>query len=138
MLASAKRMRPTDPLGLPHLSPIERAALAAFLDRVHGTYGADLHHVVLFGSKARGDFGSESDLDVLVVLGDRDRWSACIAVTDLTTRLLVETGVNISALVCGAQQYQGWREHHAPILNSVWRDGVEVWTAPSEPSLRSA
>lgn len=51
-----------------HLAGHERAALSALVARLHQHYGNDLRRVVLFGSKARGDFNSESDLDVLVVV----------------------------------------------------------------------
>ena len=53
---------------LPHLTQSERAGLAAFIGRLRHCYGDDLLRVVLFGSKARGDFDDESDLDVLVVV----------------------------------------------------------------------
>ena len=46
----------------------ERAGLAAFVERLRQHYGDDLQRVVLFGSKARGDFDDESDLDLLVVV----------------------------------------------------------------------
>ena len=61
---------------LAHLTPNERAALAALVDRLRQRYGDDLLRVVLYGSKARGDFDDESDLDVLIVvrMPDNDYW----------------------------------------------------------------
>ena len=120
-----------------HLTAREQAALAALVDRLRQRYGDDLLRVVLFGSKARGDFDAESDLDVLVVVRAKDYWSCWREITDLTTQLLLETGVNLSALVRDETRYQWWAVHHAPIYNSIQRDGVEVWTRHSEPSLLS-
>ena len=119
------------------LTTREQAALAALVDRLRQRYGDDLLRVVLFGSKARGDFDAESDLDVLVVVRAKDYWSCWREITDLTTQLLLETGVNLSALVRDETRYQWWAVHHAPIYNSIQRDGVEVWTRHSEPSLLS-
>jgi uncharacterized protein len=119
------------------LSPGERAALTAFIDYLRQRYGDGLLRVVLFGSKARGDFDSESDLDVLVVMRGQDDWRFWEEITDLPTRLLLDTGVNISALVRGEARYQWLATHHAPIYNSIQRDGVELWTMPSESSLPS-
>ena len=51
-----------------HLTPNERAGLEAFVDCLRCRYGDDLLRVVLFGSKARGDFDDESDIDLLVVV----------------------------------------------------------------------
>jgi uncharacterized protein len=123
---------PTDALG-ERLSSAERAALALFIDQLHQRYGDCLLRVVLFGSKARGDCDSESDVDVLVVLRVRDDWAYLEQITDLTSRLLLDTGVNISALVRSEARYQWWAAHHAPILNSILRDGVMLWTKPNEP-----
>ena len=120
------------------LSPSERAALSVFVDLPRQRYGHGLLRVVLFGSKARGDFDSESDLDVLVVVRAQDECRCVNEITDLTSGLLLDTGVNISALVRAEARYQWWATHHAPIYNSIQRDGVELWTMPSESSLPSA
>ena len=120
------------------LSHGERTALAVFIDHLRQRYGDGLLRVVLFGSKARGDFDGESDLDVLVVVRAQDDWRCWEEITDLTSRLLLDTGVNISALVRDEARYQWWTTHHAPIYNSIQRDGVELWTMPSESSLPSA
>jgi len=120
------------------LTPGERAGLMAFVIHLRQRYGDNLLRVVLFGSKARGDFDAESDLDVLVVVRDGDYWQRWHEITDLTTRLLLETGVNISALVRNEARYRWWVVHHAPIYHSIQRDGVELWTRLSEPSSRSA
>lgn len=59
------------PTTLPdHLPPAVRAALTDALAALLGLYGDRLRHVVLFGSHARGEAHPESDVDVLVVLGD--------------------------------------------------------------------
>jgi predicted nucleotidyltransferase len=47
---------------LAHLTENERQALAELVERLHRRHGDDLLRVVLFGSKARGDFDEESDL----------------------------------------------------------------------------
>jgi predicted nucleotidyltransferase len=124
---------------LPHLTPDERAGLVAFVRRMLERYGDDLLRVVLFGSKARANFDDESDLDVLVVIRvpDNDYWQRWREITDLTTRLLLETGVNISALVCDEVRYQWWAAHRAPIYNSIQRDGVELWMRDRELSALS-
>jgi uncharacterized protein len=119
------------------LSPSERAALTAFINHLRQRYGDGLLRMVLFGSKARGDFDSESDLDVLVVMREQDDWRCRDEITDLTSRLPLDTGVNISALVRDETRYGWLATHHAPIYNSIQRDGVELWTMSSESSLPS-
>jgi predicted nucleotidyltransferase len=120
---------------LPHLTPDERAGLVAFVDHMLERYGDDLLRVMLFGSKARANFDEESDLDVLVVvrIPHNNHWHLWREITDLTTRLLLETGVNISALVCDEVRYQWWATHRAPIYNSIQRDGIKIWTKRNGP-----
>jgi len=122
----------------PDLRSDERVGLAAFVERLRQRYGEELLRVVLFGSKARGDFDAESDVDVLVVLRDGEYWQRLAEISDMTSQLLLESSVNISPLVCDLARYRWWAEHHAPIYNSIQRDGVELWTKHNEPSLQSA
>jgi len=136
MLTATSHVIPENAL-VERLSPSERAALTVFIDHLRQRYGDGLLRVVLFGSKARGNFDSESDLDVLVVVRGQDEWRCEDEITDLTSRLLLDTGVNISALVRDEARYQWLATHHAPIYNSIQRDGVELWTMPSESSLPS-
>ena len=120
------------------LQPNERAGLAAFVELLRTRYGDDLLRVALFGSKARGDFDAESDVDVLVLVRDGDHWQRLAEISDLTSQLLLESGVNISPLVCDVTRYRWWADHHAPIYNSIQCDGVELWTKRNEPLLQSA
>ncbi|RDJ27470.1 DNA polymerase III subunit beta [Bosea caraganae] len=74
-------------------------ALGLFLDRVRA--GFDVAEAILFGSRARGDHRTDSDVDVLVVLNGDDLGDVTrvgFAMADIASDVLVETGVNISPL----------------------------------------
>ncbi|MBC8248929.1 MAG: nucleotidyltransferase domain-containing protein [Anaerolineales bacterium] len=114
-------------VGLRHLTSREKAALSEFVARLREKYADEVVLVVLFGSKVRGDFDEESDLDVLVVVEGDDRWPYWRAITDLTSDLLLDYEVNMSALVFDEEHYQWLMEHRAPIYNSTTREGVLVW-----------
>lgn len=69
--------------------PVLRAAVAA----VRAHYGDRVERIVLFGSRARGDQGPESDYDVAVFLKDlKHGFSEMQALSDIRWRLLEETG----------------------------------------------
>ncbi len=53
-----------------NLSAQDAAALEEFVRRVREALGANLVALKLFGSKARGEGGADSDIDVLVVADD--------------------------------------------------------------------
>ena len=57
------------PAALPESTPAHvRAAIADAKARLEALYGDRLDHVVLYGSRARGDARPDSDVDLLVVL----------------------------------------------------------------------
>ena len=43
-------------------------AVTRYAEEVKKTYGSSLYQVILFGSCARGDFDSESDIDIMILL----------------------------------------------------------------------
>jgi uncharacterized protein len=53
---------------LPHLTEEDARALARIIERLIDAYEPE--RIYLFGSKARGDYGADSDFDVLVVVLD--------------------------------------------------------------------
>ena len=53
---------------LPHLTEKDARALAQIVARLIEAYEPE--RIYLFGSKARGDYGADSDFDVLVVVPD--------------------------------------------------------------------
>jgi predicted nucleotidyltransferase len=54
--------------GLPHLTEEDIRALARVTERLAEAYQPD--RIYLFGSKARGDYGPDSDFDLMVVVPD--------------------------------------------------------------------
>jgi predicted nucleotidyltransferase len=108
--------------------------LSEFVARLREKYAGEVVLVVLFGSKVRGDFDEESDLDVLVVVEGDDRWPYWHDITDLTSDLLLDYEVNISALVFDEEHYRWLMEHRTPIYNNTTGEGVLVWTKKRDES----
>jgi predicted nucleotidyltransferase len=116
---------------LAHLTPNERAALAALVDRLRQRYGDDLLRVVLFGSKARGDFDDESDLDVLIVvrIPDADYWQHRREIVNLTADLMLEYSPVISPLINDEATYAQLRQWDTLLNRNIEQDGVELWNS---------
>ena len=115
---------------LAHLTPNERAALAALVDRLRQRYGDDLLRVVLFGSKARGDFDDESDLDVLIVVrmpedAYRQYWNEIV---DLTWEIELAFGIVTSLIIKSEGDYATMRKHRLLLARNIEQDGIELWT----------
>ncbi|MGH9001189.1 MAG: nucleotidyltransferase family protein [Acidimicrobiia bacterium] len=59
-------------VALARLTPEERAWVVDFRDRLRAMLGDRVRDLRLFGSKVRGDFHDESDIDILVLLDESD------------------------------------------------------------------
>jgi predicted nucleotidyltransferase len=87
------------------------------------TYGDRLERLVLFGSRARGDFTPESDYDVAVFIRDpASRWDELGRLALITTDILVDTGAIISAKPFRAGAYLEPR----PLMREIQRDGLDL------------
>lgn len=73
----------------------------------------DLHKVILFGSRARGDFKERSDIDLAVSGGDISAFSA--AVDEETDTLLQYDVVNLDSRVDEA------------LLDNIRKDGIMLY-----------
>ena len=73
----------------------------------------DLNKVILFGSRARGDFKLRSDIDLAISGGDCIRFS--LDVQELTSTLLFFDVVNLDGMV------------QKELLNSIEKEGVCIY-----------
>jgi prevent-host-death family protein len=108
----------------PGLTPRLRSVLRRFKAGLRRLYGDRLAGVYLYGSYARGDAREGSDVDVLVVLrGPVDPHEEIERMGEVRTRILVDTGVLISALPVSEEDY---REGRGPWLLTARREGVPL------------
>jgi predicted nucleotidyltransferase len=86
-------------------------------------YGARLERAVLYGSRARGDAGPDSDYDIAVFLRDMpDRWEEMKRLADISTALLEETGEFIHAMPHRAGAYN----ERTPLMHEIRADGIDL------------
>ena len=114
---------------LQHLKPNEWAGLMGFIDRLKQRYGEDLRLVALFGSKARGDFDEESDLDVLIVLRMkrgrfRTYWNEIV---DIAWDIELTHGIVTSLIIKDEDEYKRLRDCRVLLIRNLERDGIELW-----------
>ncbi|MCL4515572.1 MAG: nucleotidyltransferase domain-containing protein [Firmicutes bacterium] len=110
-------------VGLTHLTDREKAALADLVEELSASLGQRLQKVVLYGSKARGDFNADSDLDVLVVL-DKRSLDSLDKVSGCSSDVVIEYGLPLAVVSVDAARL----EQPSLFIRNVQRDGVELWT----------
>ena len=108
-----------------NLTPDEQAWLDEYSQALSRDHPGLVDDILIFGSKARGDAGPDSDLDVLVVLNQADRQ---------TKRGVRHTGHLLSALsdvmpsimVYTRAEWQARESSMSPFYQTVMRDAVHV------------
>ena len=87
-------------------------------------YGERLVRIVLFGSQARGDAESGSDIDVLVGLkGPVSPCEEIARTSEITADLSLQQNEVISCVFVSDKQFQ---QERSPLLINVRREGVAV------------
>ena len=97
--------------------------LRRFRDALEELYGPVLDRVVLFGSRARGEAGPESDYDLAVFLKHMDsRLAEAYRLADLSVRFFDDTGAFIDAKPFRVEEYA----KRSPLMHEIRRDGVTL------------
>ena len=115
---------------IPHLDTRDQAALDDVVARLVRRYGRQLVEVTLFGSKARGDAGPESDLDLLIVIRGAEGTLAeqWWAVADLTAEVEIAHGIALSFLLKDEAGISAMRRRRPLLVREIERDGIALWT----------
>jgi uncharacterized protein len=87
-------------------------------------YGDKLKAVYLYGSYARGDARTDSDIDVMIVLNNYKSYGKEIDRTGkLTSNLSLEYGISISRVLMKEMQ---WKSSDTPLLRNIRMDGIST------------
>ena len=112
-----------------HLRTNEQAALVEFATRLLQQPDIRVISIRLFGSKARGDFGSDSDLDLLIILENAD-WNMRDRVHLLAARVSLEHDVLINTHLVSYGRWTNMSRQRATLWQHVQRDGIPLVTTP--------
>ena len=100
-----------------------------FRERLADDY--DVIQLILFGSRARGDYHSESDVDVAMILqGEQgDFVETKLDMAGRAFDVLVQTGVRIQPFPFWEEEWQAPTKHSNPeLLSNIAREGLTIWS----------
>ena len=105
-------------------TPTDTTVLKRIREILDDLYGERLKGVVLYGSRARGDFDEDSDIDVLVLLeGPVDFGSELRVVVDALYDLQLEISIAIEALPVDVESFEFRRW---PLFRQAGEEGVRL------------
>jgi predicted nucleotidyltransferase len=102
---------------------IDDPVLVRFRQALGEVYGNKLERVVLFGSRARGDAGPDSDYDIAVFIHEPGSFNdEAVRLATIGTDILFDTGAVINPLHFRAGAYQ----QRTGFMAEVRRDGIDL------------
>ncbi len=91
---------------------------------LHETYGDGIKKVILYGSHARGEATNDSDVDVLVLVGQSlSPREVDNSLSDLLYDMLLDEGELVSAIVIPEDFFEN---HNLPFMLNVRKEGVTI------------
>jgi predicted nucleotidyltransferase len=112
---------------LPQLTEAEQSALNQFLTRLEESFPQQVRHVILFGSRARGDSTSDSDIDLYIVLNSDD-WRMRGEISGLALAPMLEHNTLLSTHTVGGSHYEKIRRMRTTFYRNLESEGIELWT----------
>ena len=100
---------------------LEQATLDDVINRIVEV--ASPERIILFGSAARGDARSDSDVDLLVI---KDGADALTLMSRIYGRLQ-GVGVAVDAIVVSPEDVERFKDSHALIIKPALQDGTVVY-----------
>jgi len=110
------------------MDEVTQAAVQEFKARLIQRYGKRLKGIYLFGSRARGDYRADSDVDLALFIEDianpaREQWD----LVDDSYPILLSHGVYIEPWVFQAISLNDPDNYRAPhLVRTVQREGISL------------
>ncbi len=107
------------------LAGTERQAATEFADRARQQFDSQVISIVLFGSRARGEAASDSDMDVLVVMSDAGP-KIRRAVRYLAVEVWLKYDIYLSTRVWSRDHWRKLDELQTLLYRNICRDGINL------------
>jgi predicted nucleotidyltransferase len=113
-----------------HLQPNEQRAVVEFVELLRRHHPERVLQTQLFGSKARGDSGPESDIDILVIV-NREDWRLSHAINDVAPDASLEYDVLIAPRVIGQERWERMAEVRSGLYRDIAAEGIPLFPVPA-------
>ncbi|TBL70111.1 nucleotidyltransferase family protein [Paenibacillus thalictri] len=107
------------------LTDVEQKSIHKLKERVSEIF--HLQSLILFGSKARGDFEDSSDVDVLVLVEEEKDWHNQEKLSDITFEINMKYDTQ---LTCILENCRNWETEDEgiwlPLKDNISREGIVI------------
>ena len=110
------------------MNQITQVIINEYVQIIREIFGAHLKKVILYGSYARGDYKSDSDIDILILvdLGDLEIKKLGRLLSDATFDINLENDIDIKPIAKNESHFNRWITNY-PFYKNVSNDGVILY-----------
>lgn len=105
----------------------EQTAIQKLLKKLVELYPDNIQRVILFGSKARGDFNADSDTDLLV-LADRENWTLRNDIWKTAAHIELDYDLIFNIQLISIERWTQMSEERFSICRNVEREGITLFS----------
>ena len=102
----------------------EKKAIFEYERLLLNAFPKQIKQIILFGSKARGDSDSTSDIDLLIVVAKTGK-AASKKIVGLTHEPIAKFMADLSPIIVGDDFFKNW----SPLLEHIKKEGIVLWTS---------
>ncbi len=88
--------------------------------------GAGLEEVILFGSRARGDFRKDSDWDILIITERELSWRERLRLSGEIRKRLAKRGMPVDVLIISREKLERLKNDPGYIYRYALSEGIRV------------
>lgn len=105
-----------------------QSLISQYIAEIKKIYGRHLRQIILYGSYARGDFESDSDVDIMILLdiSDLDLKAYSQKLSYMTYDFNLDNDLDIKPIVKSEQHFRKWVVNY-PFYANVNQEGVILY-----------
>lgn len=108
-----------------YLSDKEKKILLTLKERLVELFGESIKKIVLFGSKARGDYDENSDIDLAIIVSDLNKEKKDKILKEIIN-LEIEYNIPLSTLILSEEDFKLLKERERRIAYDIEKEGIEL------------
>lgn len=107
-----------------------QSLLEQYISEVRKIYGSHLQKVILYGSYARGDFRTDSDIDIMILLdmSDIDLKAYSQQLSYMTYDFNLDNDLDIKPIAKSEAHFKKWIDNY-PFYANIHKEGVVLYGA---------
>ncbi len=104
----------------------ETDSFKRIIDKIKAEAGSNIMSVTAFGSRVRGDFSEDSDMDVLVVVGKKSLKEISF-INDIFYEEEIKTGIPFSITIVPLHSFNNNKRFKTGFYQNIKKDGVVLY-----------